>query len=83
MEKIACPRCGSYQNFGIQKRIISEELEEHFIRCSMCRYESVVISDHPDRIHHYKEFRKLRERAKRDPRLRKIMLRKARRLKDE
>lgn len=77
-----CPRCNSLQKFGRQRRE-DNDLVEIFIRCSKCRWESVVYSGDDSTITSILRSERLRAKAKRDPHLVNEYLKELRKINDE
>lgn len=71
--KLNCPRCNALQNFGEQKREISDNFFELFIRCGKCRWETVVFSGNARTISNYRKIQRLKGKAAANPRLVKVL----------
>lgn len=44
MDLIHCPRCNSAQKFGVQTRVLDEDIDlvELFVSCKKCRWETII-----------------------------------------
>lgn len=73
-----CPRCNAIQKFGKQRREVEDEIEI-FIRCSQCKWESVVFRGDSDKLLRERDIKKLKIRATRDPSLWNVLARRTKR----
>lgn len=76
-----CPRCNHPQPFGMRKQKVGEDQYELFIQCKKCKKKEVIFTGNSDMIKTYQEIQKLRVRAQKDPKLKKLLITKEKRLK--
>lgn len=81
--KIACPRCNSKQNFVEKERLGSGGNSELYIKCNLCKWEKVVFSGESSKIRQYKEISKLKVKYKNDPKLKKLLQLKLKKLNEK